>query len=398
MKTEFKFKDGAPFFTTERLSPHKEKTPEGYLLCRDVPISRVGTFDYAGSDVGFADVPVVHVSRPEDELFNPDTMASFEGKPLVIGHDTFADPDTWRRISIGHVQNVRRDGDLLMADLLVQDARGIDLIERGALDEISCGYDAGFVRDGEDSGHQTGIVGNHVALVKRGRCGSVCSIGDGAMTEKKSLKSLLRRLFKDGDEESFNEALDNVAVSPAGETTGKTGDEGEAPQAPTVDERLAALEKTVQDLIKTIAELQEPMADEGDPKAEDAPEPEETVGQANSEEGEGEELGVDESRNLVRDADDLCPGIQKPKADKIPVKDAEDLMRRAMRSAGASRFGDADTLSGKALSIAFKASADAARASRNPRFVAGRKFGDAAEPNRIETIQAEVDSFWNKSK
>lgn len=218
------------------------------------------------------------------------------------------------------------------------------------------------------------------------------------MTEKKSLKSLLRRLFKDGDEESFNEALDNVAVSPAGETTGKTGDEGEAPQAPTVDERLAALEKTVQDLIKTIAELQEPMADEGDPKAEDAPEPEETVGQANSEEGEGEELGVDESRNLVRDADDLCPGIQKPKADKIPVKDAEDLMRRAMRSAGASRFGDADTLSGKALSIAFKASADAARASRNPRFVAGRKFGDAAEPNRIETIQAEVDSFWNKSK
>lgn len=398
MKTEFKFKDGAPFFTTERLSPHKEKTPEGYLLCRDVPISRVGTFDYAGSDVGFADVPVVHVSRPEDELFNPDTMASFEGKPLVIGHDTFADPDTWRRISIGHVQNVRRSGDLLMADLLVQDARGIDLIERGALDEISCGYDAGFVRDGEDSGHQTGIVGNHVALVKRGRCGSVCSIGDGAMTEKTSLKSLLRRLFKDGDEESFNEALDNVAVSPAGETIGKTGDEEEAPQGPTVDERLAALEKTVQDLIKTIAELQKPVSDEGDPKTEDAPGPEETVGQANSEEGEGEELGVDESRNLVRDADDLCPGIQKPKADKIPVKDAEDLMRRAMRGAGASRFGDADTLSGKALSIAFKASADAARASRNPRFVAGRKFGDAAEPNRIEAIQAEVDAFWNKSK
>lgn len=78
MKTDFKFKGGAPFFTTERLSPHKEKTPEGYLLCRDVPISRVGTFDYAGSDVGFADVPVVHVSRPEDELFNPDTMASLK--------------------------------------------------------------------------------------------------------------------------------------------------------------------------------------------------------------------------------------------------------------------------------------------------------------------------------
>lgn len=397
MKTDFKFKDGAPFFTTERLSPHKEKTPEGYLLCRDVPISRVGTFDYAGSDVGFADVPVVHVSRPEDELFNPDTMASFEGKPLVIGHDTFADPDTWRRISIGHVQNVRRDGDLLMADLLVQDARGIDLIERGALDEISCGYDAGFVRDGEDSGHQTGIVGNHVALVKRGRCGSVCSIGDGAMTEKTSLKSLLRRLFKDGDEESFNEALDSVTVNPAGETAGKTGDEEEVPQAPTVDERLAALEKAVQDLTKTIAELQKPVADEDDPESEE-PVAEDTAEQADPEDAEGEELGADESRDLISDAEDLCPGIQKPKADKIPVKDAEDLMRRAMRGACASRFGDADTLSGKALSIAFKASADAARASRNPRFVAGRKFGDAAEPNRIEAIQAEVDAFWGKSK
>lgn len=47
------------------------------------------------------------------------------------------------------------------------------------------------------------------------------------MTEKTSLKSLLRRLFKDGDEESFNEALDSVTVNPAGETAGKTGDEEE---------------------------------------------------------------------------------------------------------------------------------------------------------------------------
>lgn len=258
-----KFRDGN-FLTSERLSPHKELTPEGYLLCRDVPISRVGTFDYTGADVSM-NAPVVHVGRPAEELFKPETIASFEGKPIVIGHDTFADPETWKKISIGHVQNVRRgEGDesgLLLADLLVLDKKGIDLIENGTLCEISCGYDANFVRDGADSGHQVGIVGNHVALVNQGRCGPVCSIGDGFMNEpKSSWKTMLRRLFRDGDEDKFNEALDKVDVKDADPEP--AAEPAPAP-APSPEDRIAALEKAVGELTAFVQKLQSAEGSQG---------------------------------------------------------------------------------------------------------------------------------------
>ena len=49
-----RFKDGAEFYTVEQLSPRREKTPEGFLLCKDVPISRVGEFDYTPLETGIA--------------------------------------------------------------------------------------------------------------------------------------------------------------------------------------------------------------------------------------------------------------------------------------------------------------------------------------------------------
>ena len=33
-------------YTTERLSPRKERTPEGFLVCYDVPIARMGYQKY----------------------------------------------------------------------------------------------------------------------------------------------------------------------------------------------------------------------------------------------------------------------------------------------------------------------------------------------------------------
>ena len=206
-----KFKDGG-VFTTERIGPHRERTPEGYLLCRDVPISRVGDFEYTPLEAGIRGVNgKVILSRSAEELFKPETMASFEGKPVVIGHDTFADPSNWKDIAVGIVRNVRQgDGEergLLLADLLLTDQKGIDLVESGELREVSCGYDAQTIDDGSGRGHQEGIVGNHLALVSRARCGSVCSVRDGFMAKEKSLKTMLRSIFRDGDEDKFNEAL-----------------------------------------------------------------------------------------------------------------------------------------------------------------------------------------------
>lgn len=98
-----KFRDGR-FLTTEKISPLKEKTPEGYLLCRDVPISRVGSFEYSAAEVGLPSLTgsSVHVLRPEEQIFNPETIASFEAKPLLS-----VTRDSQIRITGGRSQSVR---------------------------------------------------------------------------------------------------------------------------------------------------------------------------------------------------------------------------------------------------------------------------------------------------
>ena len=35
-----------------QLSPHMDRTPEGYLICRDVPIARTGPQEYLAGELG----------------------------------------------------------------------------------------------------------------------------------------------------------------------------------------------------------------------------------------------------------------------------------------------------------------------------------------------------------
>ena len=98
------------YHTQSRLSEHMFETPEGFLLCPGVAIARTGPQPYAADEVaddveGFSDVGVM--LRDEDEVFDSEAMASFEGKPLVIDHpDEDVNPDNWKELAVGHVQNV----------------------------------------------------------------------------------------------------------------------------------------------------------------------------------------------------------------------------------------------------------------------------------------------------
>lgn len=175
------------FYVTERIGPKRSFTPEGFLLCQDVPIARVGVMDYHESELPLeADKGVIRVQRLEDEVFKPEAMASFAGKPLVNDHpEDDVTPENWRQLAIGTVMNPRRgDGDLsdvMLADLLVTDKEGIQLIEDGKA-EVSCGYEAEYEQIKPGLARQYSIIGNHLALVEKGRCGPRCSIGDQAMS------------------------------------------------------------------------------------------------------------------------------------------------------------------------------------------------------------------------
>lgn len=383
-----KFRDGR-FLTTEKISPLKEKTPEGYLLCRDVPISRVGSFEYSAAEVGLPNIGhAVQVWRPEEQIFNPETIASFEAKPVVIGHARFADPDNWKEIAVGTVQNVRRGtgdkSDFLLADLLLTERKAIEAVESGELKEVSCGYDA-ETEETQDGINQTGIVGNHVALVMSARC-SGCKIGDGSMT-KPSLKARLRKWFRDGDEEAFNEELDKLNVTDEGTTT-----EPEPPQTPaptqTLEERLAKLEAAVAAIAK--AQAQKPVGDADTP-----PVPDDTDDQ----DDDNELIDDPDAQAIIGDAEALCPGMKKPVGDakggKFTRNQIERVMRTALKGAGVKQFGDSSELDGKALDIAFKAAVAMSKSGKNPK-ASGTRYGDSAEDsvNSIAYVQKKLNDFW----
>lgn len=198
--------------TIEKLSEHREFTPEGYLLCKGAALARTGVLRYLKNEVDpdlmkGSDSDEALLYRDEAEVFDPRAMASFEGKPLTLDHpDCDVNPDNWRDLGRGIVLNVRRgsgaESDLLLADILVTDAEAIGLIKNG-LRELSCGYDTKLEIIRPGIGRQTQIRGNHVALVDRGRAGARCSIKDTeeTMAKKPSLFDKMKKLLKDEEEE-----------------------------------------------------------------------------------------------------------------------------------------------------------------------------------------------------
>lgn len=173
------------FYTVESLGEKRHLTPEGFLVCEDVPIARTGEQIYGAFDgVPIAPGPDgrIYVMRTEAEVFRPETMASANGKDVVDEHpDDDVIPANWRALTCGCALNIRRGegakSDLLIADLMVKDQAVIDMILAGKR-EISLGYDAEYIATGLGKGEQRNILINHIALVDRGRCGSRCSIGD----------------------------------------------------------------------------------------------------------------------------------------------------------------------------------------------------------------------------
>ena len=278
------------------------REPEGYLLCLNVPVARTGTQEYLPEELCLPpssagrEESVIPVWRPEEEVFSPETIASFEGMPVTDGHPPDGvDAGNIRALQKGHAHNVRRgkggEKDLLLADLIITDPRLIDAILREGRREISCGYTYELCPEGGRY-VQRRIRGNHVAVVDAGRAGPRVSIRDRRparlnkqTTErriipmKKSLSKVLARMAKDGDIETVAEIIGEMiepeeteapAAQPAPETVPDECAAPEEPEAETADED--GLAAVIERLDRIVALLQPAAADE-DP----APEAEEVA-------------------------------------------------------------------------------------------------------------------------
>ena len=174
------------------ISPNQTETVEGYLICRNVPIARTGAMEYLARELQLDGDPErrVSVMRYPEDVFEAAALASFEGKPVTDGHPPEnVGPENYAAYEKGHVQNVRRSGEYVLADLYIKDPGLISDVRNGVKREVSCGYLCDYVPDGEQYRQQR-IRGTHVAVVPRGRAGGAVSIKDAAAEAEKGRKKM----------------------------------------------------------------------------------------------------------------------------------------------------------------------------------------------------------------
>jgi hypothetical protein len=124
----------------------------------------------------YDDGTVVREYRPPEEVFSPESLATWPALALTILHPSEpVSPQNWSALAKGHVgDDPRKDGQFLAVDVVVKDAAAIAALGE-SLVEVSCGYfcqldpTPGVSPEGEEYDViQRGIIGNHVALGPEG--------------------------------------------------------------------------------------------------------------------------------------------------------------------------------------------------------------------------------------
>lgn len=441
-----------------QIGPNRFRTPEGFLVCVGVPIARTGAMLYHVSD----ELPVeanpdgsIIITRSEEDLFHPHTIASFVGKALIDDHpDVDITPTNWRTFVIegrvgGHILSVYRGeddrADELLADLMFTDAALISEVDAGKR-EVSCGYDAHYVQTAPGMGRQTDIIGNHLAIVERGRCGPRCSIGDSVSTPKEitmskpvvkppvaarvSFKDRIRQAFKDAEEKLLKEAEgesgEAATVDAAGEgelaetpgsgeshvhvhlhNTGAAATDDDAPPVDPYDARCTIIEKAVADLgtkFDSFAASMTPAASTGDAATDEPVDPDE---EDPKEKAKTKDSAAMETvfKSVVAQAEILAPGISFPTFDatakrKATVDSLCQLRRKALDIAISTRDGieavqlvsagktpDVKTLDCTATAMLFKSAANA-RGMLNNRASTNDARNTPIEPTLVNASKA----------
>ena len=344
------------FYTVQKLGPKRSLTPEGFLLCEEVPVARTGEMIYGPGEVPVEPGPdgLIRISRTPEEVFRDETLASCVGKPVTLDHpDDFVGPANFAALGKGSMLNVRRgsgiEDDLMIADLLVTDAEAIKAIQDDGIEEVSLGYEADYEQVSPGRGVQRNIVVNHVALVERGRCGPRCAIGDKEPEEmktkdskpkgKRSFADRLRAAFMAKDAESAEElakeaeAMDDESEEErkereAKEKEGKTGD-----ALTQILSKLKAMDADIQEL-KKAKETDDEDEEEERKKREAADEILNAEPAAKLDQADVDLYTGDAASSIPSRAEILAPGIKLPTLDaKMNTKDRAAALCKCQRKA-----------------------------------------------------------------
>lgn len=163
------------------------RTKDGYISA-SARVARTGIQEYLGSNFGdaFEGKTMVRLYRPEDEVFDEDSIKSYAHRPVTVDHPKGGvTAETWRHLAVGHTgDTVIRDGNFVRLNFMVMDGNAIKTIDDGHK-ELSMGYatrvivEEGVTPEGEAyDGIMTTLRMNHLAVVPKARGGSELRIGD----------------------------------------------------------------------------------------------------------------------------------------------------------------------------------------------------------------------------
>lgn len=176
-------------------------TDEGYLIDRPI-LTSTGIFEYTNPDG-----TIRRELRLPEEVFAPESLASYKGKPVIITHDAglitknnVHDEGVGTILSEGY-----RSGNDVRAEIVIQDT---DAMKKAGLKELSLGYNLDLdetpgVWEGQPyDAIQRNIIINHLALVLEARAGEQARLnidsrdrkrkGDSKMSAKKTKKKVRR--------------------------------------------------------------------------------------------------------------------------------------------------------------------------------------------------------------
>jgi hypothetical protein len=149
----------------------RKRTPQGGLIAPS-NLTRTGVFEYRMPDGSRR-----RELRHPDDVFAPDSLATYSGAPVTVDHPGRVGPSNWKTHAVGHVggrDTINRNGDFVSGEVHIQHGDAMERAESGELREISCGYTCDI---DPTPGHYLGqpydvsqrkIRMNHVALGPRG--------------------------------------------------------------------------------------------------------------------------------------------------------------------------------------------------------------------------------------
>jgi hypothetical protein len=230
-------------YLASQLSDNIHQREDGSLIIVGCPVARTGWQEYLvknlpqklaaelGVDVSNPNASI-NLYRPHSEVFHPDFLASLNGVPVCDNHPPageFVNKDNHSKYSMGHLQNVRKgtepleDGEWpIIADIIIAAEPLVSKVLSHAARENSLGYDFSIRRDG-DKIIQCQMVGNHDAVVQKGRAGEYVRIEDAALELEKIEEGILPPLdsaekaevtpkFAEAEQSLSAEITANVAV------------------------------------------------------------------------------------------------------------------------------------------------------------------------------------------